>query len=1665
MGKALAKQITRMSWTAKLSLVLVCTLLTSVFMYEGWYQPRYTQAAVANSTQWALLGSSATTITALPAMTLAKPTATNRLLVVSFVGDYTAATTTFQPTITYGGQTLTRITSTDTSSRQKVWIGYLNETGIAAATTTTFAVSGVAPSSGCGLSAAIYNGVNQTTPTTGSRAVSSDTATTTPTSATIAVTAGGWAVYASNVNAASPSAPPAGFTEHFDTVNGALYQFAVGSSAIATTGTANPLPTWTSNRYAFLTAALNPAATNVAPTVSLTAPATGATFTAPATIGLTATAADTDGTITKVDFYNGATLLFSATTAPYSYSWTGVAAGSYTLTAVATDNSGATTTSTAATVTVTAANALPTVSLTAPANGATFTAPATISLTATAADTDGTIAKVDFYNGATLLFSDTAAPYSYSWTGVAAGSYSLTAVATDNLGAATTSSAATVSVATAPVTGTTTGALTFPSITATSIGVQAAFSGDSNNNNTCTIRWGAVSGAYPNTATAAKGSGVYTATVTGLTTGATYYFQATFTDADGLTGTNPVTGSAVATATPWTNSPLLHNSQNLPSAKWAAGWGVPGGQYGAFTCATCHNQSTGNIKRVAAKLPAVFAPVSTITFQSTSTPNGFGDDTGGHATSAKVCEVCHTKNKYHNFNSATNTSGLTHNNNSDCTATCHPHSIGFKAGGGACDSCHGNPPTTATSGGNTGLATNALPAGQAGAHAKHVTTKGMLCVACHNGYETKAMPSVTMDMGFAINPTNAPGFVSTVNSGSFVGNSAMSSPAGTTWVSGSTGTTVTTAAGVNTCAVYCHGSTLTPANSAASWVAGATEAACGACHGASSATPPTTANHGRHAGAAAGQLALTCDKCHGAHPDNSHVTGTVKWDLTGIAATAQYKTPTGAYATAGATTGLAPSASYGACNAIYCHSNSGPNATVAVYTTPTWGGAVLTCAGCHNDMSTIASTAPNGGHFDHASATNSTGPQYACATCHGGYTSTTVNAATHANKLVELAMTGATYTKTSPMAAGSAWGTCSSTNCHGSATNLVWGGALWKVGADDCTICHSGAATGLVTAAVPFYDTGYPTKVTANTDTKVGAHTSHVAGVDSLSSPLTCDACHGAVTFGTTTHMNGSTTFAWSAVASTGGLSPSYNGTTGVCSNVYCHGAAMPGGDTTGTARTPTWTNTLPATLTAAACGSCHGFPPPTASGHPAVTLPTGFPTTATIGGTCNCHANINTAGNSYANMFVNKALHINGIFEAPDMGDCLGCHNAPITRTKGRPGAVIAAISTEFGLAWGHKKTGRGAVTAADCVVCHLEGSVSGTTVTTTTSHMDGNIDLRDPDGAGQTPITNIAGAAFTFQRFSTSYAAGSRTSTGHTANTIDNVITQKFCLACHDNNGATNPTARAGTAPTQYLPFGTGGQNPAATYPTPGISAGIAGGVFDAKSQFATTNASFHPVMGPKTKDFPTPARLNAPYNNFTRAGTSGTKTVGVVINCFDCHNQPAVLTRRTVVAHGNAVTLRANVRVAGTTAAANLCLNCHAAPTATTGYLTSGFHGAGSAFVTGSGNMNTATQSNCYYCHGTAAAGATVNGALVARPVRAVEVHGFNDRTQGTVGSKWVNGAASHRPYAFIRNSLSYWSPKAVTTAGESVQRSNGCTGTGGTCNNNMSATTTYTVGGSY
>ena len=92
-------------------------------------------------------------------------------------------------------------------------------------------------------------------------------------------------------------------------------------------------------------------------------------------------------------------------------------------------------------------NLAPSVSLVSPVNGKTFKAPATITLRASASDKDGTIKSVAFYNGATLLKTDTDSPYIYNWANVGKGTYSLTARATDNGGAVTTSSPVSITVA------------------------------------------------------------------------------------------------------------------------------------------------------------------------------------------------------------------------------------------------------------------------------------------------------------------------------------------------------------------------------------------------------------------------------------------------------------------------------------------------------------------------------------------------------------------------------------------------------------------------------------------------------------------------------------------------------------------------------------------------------------------------------------------------------------------------------------------------------------------------------------------------------------------------------------------------------------------------------------------------------------------------------------------------------------------------------------------------------------------------------------------------------------------------------------------------------------------------------------------------------------------
>lgn len=91
------------------------------------------------------------------------------------------------------------------------------------------------------------------------------------------------------------------------------------------------------------------------------------------------------------------------------------------------------------------ANQSPSVSLTAPSAGAVYTEGDSVSLSASASDSDGSIAKVEFFVGGNLVGTDTSSPYSASWTSTV-GSHSLTAKAYDDDDAVTTSTAVSVTV-------------------------------------------------------------------------------------------------------------------------------------------------------------------------------------------------------------------------------------------------------------------------------------------------------------------------------------------------------------------------------------------------------------------------------------------------------------------------------------------------------------------------------------------------------------------------------------------------------------------------------------------------------------------------------------------------------------------------------------------------------------------------------------------------------------------------------------------------------------------------------------------------------------------------------------------------------------------------------------------------------------------------------------------------------------------------------------------------------------------------------------------------------------------------------------------------------------------------------------------------------------------
>ncbi len=193
-------------------------------------------------------------------------------------------------------------------------------------------------------------------------------------------------------------------------INGAnTYAFASWSDAGSATHT---ISTPTANTT--YTATFTVTTPNVPPTVAITAPASGDSAEANTTVTVSANATDSDGSVTGVAFFDGATAIGSDASSPFSVAWTPATMGTRNLTARATDNTGATTTSAPVSFTIYASvgpdNQAPVATLTAPLDS-TFNLTGTVNLTATASDNVG-VAGVQFQlDGVDLGPEDTSAPY------------------------------------------------------------------------------------------------------------------------------------------------------------------------------------------------------------------------------------------------------------------------------------------------------------------------------------------------------------------------------------------------------------------------------------------------------------------------------------------------------------------------------------------------------------------------------------------------------------------------------------------------------------------------------------------------------------------------------------------------------------------------------------------------------------------------------------------------------------------------------------------------------------------------------------------------------------------------------------------------------------------------------------------------------------------------------------------------------------------------------------------------------------------------------------------------------------------------------------------------------------------------------------------------------
>ncbi len=262
-----------------------------------------------------------------------------------------------------------------------------------------------------------------------------------------------------------------------------------------------------------------------------------------------------------------------------------------------------------------------------------------------------------------------------------------------------------------------------------------------------------------------------------------------------------------------------------------------------------------------------------------------------------------------------------------------------------------------------------------------------------------------------------------------------------------------------------------------------------------------------------------------------------------------------------------------------------------------------------------------------------------------------------------------------------------------------------------CTSCHGDATRTTFDTASPPKDTCGNTATSGGTlPNRVGAHATHLTGVTNISNAVACNECHVSNGAGGVGHPGAVCSTArapvdFGSIAKggdgwDGAKVPAWDPTTQGCGSTYCHGNFRPLNNTAAVS----WNTTI-------LCNGCHGIPPGNAV-HSGQT-------------TCDgCHT-------GYTTTSANLTTHINGKLEVK--AGCLDCHT---TAAQGPRRALSADFTKTSHHAGNAGATMGGTLTNNDCIVCHAEGTVSGGQAATTPLHKDGAcargkhcIDLRSAD------------------------------------------------------------------------------------------------------------------------------------------------------------------------------------------------------------------------------------------------------------------------------------------------------------------------------------------------